>query len=65
MLSIWGVDVISYGADLLDYVDREFDVDDDPDAEPEPWPEIGVPYPETFWVQIADWSRKGCSIPPV
>lgn len=35
VLSIWGVDVIFYGADLLDYV------------------------------QIADWSRKGCPIPPV
>ncbi|WP_204013121.1 hypothetical protein [Virgisporangium aurantiacum] len=65
VLSIWGVDVIFYGADLLDYVDREFDVAEDPDAEPKPWPEARVPYPDTFWVQIADWSRKGWPIPPV
>ena len=65
VLSIWGVDVIFYGADLLDYIDREFDVDDDPDAKPKPWPQARVPYRETFWVQIADWSRKGCPIPPV
>jgi hypothetical protein len=30
VLSIWGVDVIYYGADLLDYIAREFDVADDP-----------------------------------
>jgi hypothetical protein len=65
VLSIWGVDVIFYGADLLHYIDREFDVDDDPDAEPEPWPAARVPYPETFWVQIAERSRRGCPVPPV
>ena len=65
VLSIWDVDVIYYGADLLDYIDREFDVDDDPDADPKPWPEARMPYTETFWVQIADWSRSGCPIPPV
>lgn len=57
-------DVIYYGADLLDYVDREFDVDDDPDAEPKPWPEARMPRAETLWVRIADWSRSGCLIPP-
>ena len=54
VLSAWGVDVIFYGADLLDYIDREFDVSDDPDAEPKPWPAARNPYPDTFWVRIAD-----------
>jgi hypothetical protein len=65
VLSIWGVDVIYYGADLLHYIDRDFGVPEDPDAEPEPWPEMRTPFPETFWVQIADWSRNGCPMPPV
>lgn len=64
VLSAWGVDVIYYGADLLDYIDREFSVDEDPDAEPKPWPEARVPYAQTFWTQIADWSRNGCPVRP-
>ncbi|MGV9976571.1 hypothetical protein ACWDUH_02705 [Micromonospora wenchangensis] len=65
VLSIWGVDVIYYGADLLDYIDRDFGVPEDPDAEPQPWPEMPTSHAETFWVRIADWSRSGCPIPPV
>ncbi|WP_334624452.1 hypothetical protein [Micromonospora sp. CPCC 206061] len=59
-----GVDVIYYAADLLDYIDREFSVDEDPDAERKPWPEARVPYAQTFWTQIADWSRNGCPVRP-
>jgi hypothetical protein len=65
VLSIWDVDIIYYGADLLDYIEREFDVDDDPDGEPRLWPAVRMQYPETFWVQIADWNRKGRPIPPL
>ena len=34
VMSIWPLDVIHYGADLLDYLDREFDIDVDPNADP-------------------------------
>jgi hypothetical protein len=64
VLSIWDVDVIYYGADLLHYIDRDFGGPEDPDAEPEPWPRLRM-RPETFWVQIADWSRTGAPVPPI
>ena len=64
VLSVWGVDVIYYGADLLHYVGQEFDVPEDPDAELEPWPEMRAPVAETFWAQIAEWSRNQRPIAP-
>jgi len=64
-MSIWGIDVIYYGMDLADYVDREFTADNDNDGEPESRPRARRPCRETFWVQLADWSENGCPFPPV
>src|SRR6266536_2770364 len=65
VMSIWGIDVIYYGMDLADYVDREFTADNENDGEPESRPRARRPCRETFWVQLADWSENGCPFPPV
>lgn len=65
VMSIWGVDVVYYGMDLADYIDREFTVNDDPDGESKPGPRVRRPRADTFWVQLADWSEDGCPLPPV
>lgn len=57
VLSVWGVDVIYYGNDLVDYIDHEFisaaeylDPEADPPRRAQPAPRS----PGTFWTQLAD-----------
>ncbi|WP_307832071.1 hypothetical protein [Prauserella cavernicola] len=43
VLSVWGTDIICYGADLIDYVDREFE--EPPPERPDDWsPQATVPF---------------------
>jgi hypothetical protein len=65
-LSTWGIDVIYYGMNLADYIDKEFNpTDDDPNDDDSLQSPPRPQCPETFWTQLADWNADGCPFPAV